>query len=143
MAKLGFSNRFLRIIKTLYEGNLSKIVTNGKPTADVKLGREVRQGCPLAMNLYIFFINPLLERLKSCMVGTNVGGETVRLAAYVDDIAIMTGEESDLERVETCLDEFMGATNSLLNQGKTNTLAIGSWTKKRVGKWIGWVSLTK
>ena len=55
--------------------------------------------------------------------------------------AIMTGEEADLERIEICLDDFMGATNSLLNKGKTNTLAIGSWTRKK--RWpVDWLGLT-
>ena len=63
MMKLGFSKTFLDMIRTLYEGNISKVVTNGKATADVQLGRGVRQGCPLAMYLYIIFINPLLESL--------------------------------------------------------------------------------
>ena len=141
MMKLGFSKTFLDMIRTLYEGNISKVVTNGKATADVQLGRGVRQGCPLAMYLYIIFINPLLERLKSCMVGTEVSGKTIKLAAYVDDIAIMTGEELDLEQVESRLDEFMGATNSIFNKEKTNTLAIGSCTEKR--NWpVNWLGLT-
>ena len=42
MMKLGFSKRFLDMIRTLYEGNISKIVTNGKATADVLLGTGVR-----------------------------------------------------------------------------------------------------
>ena len=78
MKKQGFSKKLLDMIKTLYEGNISKIVTNGKAITDVKLGRGVRQGCPLAMYLYIIFINPLLERLRSCMVGVNVGGKTIK-----------------------------------------------------------------
>ena len=70
-----------------------------------------------------------------------MSGKTIKLAAYVDDIAIMTGEELDLEQVESRLDEFMGATNSILNKGKTNTLAIGSWTEKR--NWpVNWLGLT-
>ena len=62
------------------------ILKNGKTTANVQLGRGVRQGCPLAMYLYIIFINPLLERHKSCMVATEVSGKTIKLAAYVEEV---------------------------------------------------------
>ena len=64
MKKLGFGERFVRILQTLYENNEARVLLSSVPSKAIRLERGVRQECPLAMLLYVVFVNPLVTALK-------------------------------------------------------------------------------
>ena len=77
------------------------------------------------------------------MVGTEVSGITIKLAAYIEDIAIITGEELDLEQIKSRLDEFMGPPTLSQTKEKPTRSPWAAGPRKGIGRWIGWVSVTK
>ena len=54
----------IKWIQTLYEHSTSKILINGEISNSFNIGRGVKQGCPMAMYLYILYIEPLILKLK-------------------------------------------------------------------------------
>ena len=53
MAKLGYSNTFINIVKKIYQNTESMISNNGFLSSLFPLTRGVRQGCPSSLLLYI------------------------------------------------------------------------------------------
>ena len=53
MAKLGYSNTFINIVKKIYQNTESMISNNGFLSSPFPLTRGVRQGCPLSLLLHI------------------------------------------------------------------------------------------
>ena len=54
----------MRILQTLYENNEARVLLSSVPSKAIRLERGVRQECPLAMLLYVVFVNPLVTALK-------------------------------------------------------------------------------
>ena len=112
-----------------------------KKSSDLK-GASDRDAMLCAMLLYVVFVNPLVLVL-SRQPGLSVGGETYKISAYVDDMAVVTDVTPRLMRtIADILDSFCRATNSVLNKVKTKSLKIGRWGSReenlveRASKWI-------
>ena len=90
LAASGFSEGFIQKVRVLYSGVESILKVNGGLSAPFKVGRGVRQGCPLSGMLYSLAIEPLLQRIRLTLRGVSVPGCNVplRLSAYADDIVI-------------------------------------------------------
>jgi hypothetical protein len=125
--KLGYNKNFIQVIKTLYENTVAKVLVNGVLSNEIKLGRGVRQGCPLAMYLYIIFLEPLLRQLKNVLPEIKISRANYVLTAYVDDVAIFIKNLEDFLRLGVILENFQRATNSKINKEKTQTLLLGGW----------------
>lgn len=97
MIHYGFNKSFIRLVKLLSEDNTAEIIVNAKITEPIKLERGFRQGCPLALYLYIIYINPFLTRLNLHLKGLNLKNIITKTSAFVDDVVIYTGNKSDLE----------------------------------------------
>ena len=122
MRKLGFGERFVRILETLYENNEARVLLNGIPGKATSLERGVRQGCPLVMLLYVIFI----KKGSRC---SRLGGEAYRVSAYVDNLAVVTDLNPRVMRTTAdILDSFCRATNLVLNKMKTKSLKIGRFS---------------
>ena len=139
MTKIGFNSRFIDTVATLYDHSQARVNVNGELGEPFNLERGVRQGCPLAMYMYIIFINPLLHRLKDSIKGASTGFTDFKVAGYVDDIVVFTDSLDDLWPMERELDRFTRATNSNLNKNKTNSLALGKMRRTQVWPidWLG------
>jgi hypothetical protein len=94
----GFSERFIQIIKIMYENATSSIQTNGHLSSPVPIRCSVRQGCPLSMQLFAQSLNPLLrileDKLPSIWVGRRKKKPTV--VAYADDVTIFITTPEDM-----------------------------------------------
>ena len=75
----------------MYEDTEARVVLNGVPGKPLELERGVRQGCPLAMLIYVVFVNPLVKSLRDRLPGVRVRGRTYKVSAYVDDLAVVLG----------------------------------------------------
>ena len=56
LAKLGFCDSFIKILKLFCSNVRSVIQINGNITSSFHMGRGVRQGCPLSMMIYVLKI---------------------------------------------------------------------------------------
>ncbi len=131
MAKFGFDPKFINFIKTLYDNAKAKALVNGTPSEPIHLKRGVRQGCPLAMYLYIIFLEPFLLLLKNKISPTYIKQSPYLLTAFVDDVSITISKLSNFKVLNECISTFEKGTNSKVNKSKTQTLALGTWINNK------------
>ena len=75
MVAFGFPSATIRWLQTLYETSEARVILNGTFGKPVVSEREIKQGFPLAMLLYIIYIGPLLLLVKKELtcICTNAG----------------------------------------------------------------------
>lgn len=64
LGKFGFGKRLVGWVKTLYKDARSRVKVNGVLTDSFKLGRSIRQGCPLSALLYAIAAEPFALQIK-------------------------------------------------------------------------------
>jgi len=106
MSFFRFPPLFIKWIQTLYEDSKIRVILNGKLGNEINMGRGIKQGCPLAMYLYIIYIEPLVINLQNNLKGIKIGSSRLKINAYVDDIVIFTSEPDDFILIDKTLDTF-------------------------------------
>jgi len=74
MVAFGFPPATIRWVQTLYETSEARVILNGTFGKPIVFERGIKQGCPLAMLLYIIYIEPLLLRFKKELAGVKIAG---------------------------------------------------------------------
>ena len=69
MAKMGFSQKWIKGVSSLYSCATSKVMIVGEKGLAFKLTRSVRQGCPMEPYLFLFFTEALSAYLAADFVG--------------------------------------------------------------------------
>ena len=69
----------------LHHGAKTRFIL-GNLTEDIDLTFSIRQGDPLAMLLYIVYIEPLLIFIANSTTGLSFGGIQEKVEAYCDDV---------------------------------------------------------
>jgi len=136
LAKLGFSETWIRWVKTLYLEASSAIKVNGTTGPTFQLARSVRQGCPLAPYLFILATDVLGHMLVDPRY--NVEGLTlprgglVRDQTFADDTALyLQGSPSNLDRAQNVLNIFCQASGAKVNWHKSAAI----WANKNKRDW--------
>ena len=94
MRKMNFSEKFCKWVKMLHVGAKTKFILQFLTKA-IEVSFSIRQGDPLAMILYIIYIEPLLLYLERVLVGLKVASIPQCVEAYCDDVNILTDSMSD------------------------------------------------
>ena len=131
MKKMNFSERFCSWVKMLHVGAKTKFILEFlTKTIDVRF--SIRQGDPLAMLLYIIYIEPLLLFLERKIVGLKCCGIPKCIEAYCDDINILTNQVSDFLVLDSAVRKFEEVSGAILSRNKKcKILGFGTW-KDRV-----------
>jgi hypothetical protein len=92
LAKLGFSDTWVRWVKLLYHAASSAIKVNGVISPDFQLSRSMRQGCPLGPYLFILATDVLGHMLADPRHGVEglslPRGGFIRYQTFVDDTTL-------------------------------------------------------
>uniref|UniRef100_A0A3B4URR0 Reverse transcriptase domain-containing protein n=1 Tax=Seriola dumerili TaxID=41447 RepID=A0A3B4URR0_SERDU len=91
LGKMGYGEGFIEWVKLLYTDARSVIKCNGFLTDSFRIGRSVRQGCPLSALLYSIVTEPLAQAIlqDKHILGINTpANRTVKITQYADDITI-------------------------------------------------------
>ena len=96
MKKMNFGTLFTSWISMLHEGATTRFIIAGLTRA-IQLFFSIRQGDPIAMLLYIIYVEPLLQALEKKMTGLKVAGIGKSLEAYCDDINVLTDKLADFD----------------------------------------------
>ncbi|KAL3683679.1 hypothetical protein R1sor_001701 [Riccia sorocarpa] len=118
-------------IKGLIEGGTSEVHVNGGFTEEIKMGRGVRQGCPLAHLLFAMTTQPLMralqeEECRGGIQGLNIGGGRRLLhQLFADDTGIcITADERQFNRLKEMIRDFEVASGASLNLQKSIVMQL-------------------
>lgn len=136
LTRLGFSDKWVRWVASLYQDTTSAIKINGSPGPDFRLERSVRQGCPLAPYLFILATDVLGHMLDDPKYGieglTLPRGGLVRDQTFADDTALYPkGHPANLDRAKEVLRIFCRASGAKINWHKSATI----WASKKGKPW--------
>jgi hypothetical protein len=85
------------LLKWCHFQGLCVWLSNRHGSIDIK--NFVRQGCPLSMNLFVLYIEPLIREMSLEVSGANVGIETIKVLGYADDINFVVQNDVESDRV--------------------------------------------
>jgi len=122
-------NYFRNWVKILYKNPESSVIVNQNLSESFKIGRSVRQGCPLSAILYTLCLENLLESVRKdpSIRGTQLPGNHVKkLVAYADDTTFFPKDITSMEKIVDKFKEFGKGSGAKINVEKSKIMKIGS-----------------
>ena len=130
MEKMNFGKVFISWMLMLHKGARTRFLL-GFLTRAIEVRFSIRQGDPLAMILYIIYIEPLLIALERSLVGLRLATIKQTLEAYCDDVNLLTDDLEDFGRMEDLVVKFENLSGALLSRNKKcQVVGFGGWAKK-------------
>ena len=145
LEKMNFGSTFFSWIKMLHHEASTCFILSSLTNA-VLVCFSIRQGDPLAMLLYIVYLEPLLSRLEQVLTGLQLRRPCPGmkpLDAYCDDLNIMTNDLDDFQRLDIEVQIFENLSGAILSRNcKSKIIGFGGWSKKE--NWpITWLACVK
>ena len=113
MRKMNFSSKFCSWIEMLHAGAKTRFILQCL-TKVISVSFSIRQGDPLAMLLYIIYVEPLLLYLERNIVGLRIGRISQCLEAYCDDLNILTDQILDFYVIDSAIRKFEAVSGAIL-----------------------------
>ena len=131
MEKMNFSVKFCNWVRMLHVGAKTRFILQFLTQA-INVSFSIRQGDPLAMILYVIYIEPLLLYLERAAVGLTLAGNIPQcIEAYCDDVNILTNSLSDFLVVDLAVKKFEAISGAILSRAKkSKVIGFGSWKDK-------------
>ena len=145
---MGFSSNCITAVSALYRNGSSKVMLAGGKGESLILSRSVRQGCPMAPYIFLFFAEAMSSYLSDVVVGIQglrIPHTTEELldTEFVDDKSLyVQGTKTNLRMVEKALEVFcLGSGAPKINWSKTiafwvSELPLPSWMPHCEFRWI-------
>ena len=100
-------------------------------TAAIDISFSIRQGDPLAMILYIFYVEPLLTYIEANISGMKIENFSQAVESSCDDCNILTSDLNDFEIIDEAVCKFENVSGAILSrQKKCKVIGFGSWKDK-------------
>ena len=128
-----FGSSTMNWIRLFYHNTESCILNNGWSSAVFKLGRGVRQGCPLSPYLFTLCAEILAETIRKNenIKGITINEQEIKIIQYADDTTlILDGSTVSFTTSLQILDLFNEMSGLRLNNKRTVALWIGANTGK-------------
>ena len=132
LESFNFGDSLKQWIKTFYQDMKACVTNNGYLSDFFKIGRGVRQGCPLSPYLFIITIEilSLTVRKSPNVTGITLSREEIKSSLFADDADdasfFINGSEKSFSSLINILEEFSAFSGLRLNIGKTTVLRIGT-----------------
>ena len=132
MLRMGFPPVWIRGVSALYRTAHSQVLLAGDRGERFALSRSVRQGCPLAPTLFLFFAEAMSSFWGSQGIGLTglrlpVREEDLLDAEFADDTAVyLQGQDANLARFQEALERFCDASGAKINWHKSFGFWVGS-----------------
>ena len=131
MRAMGFGALFISWIQMLHTGNSTRFIL-GSLSAPVDIVFSVRQGDPIALVLYLIFVEPLMLQIRQTVPGLPVGMADLKNEPYVDDATMLITSDHQLDLVDDLFRRFEGVSGAILNcSNKSKILGLGQWEGRR------------
>jgi retron-type reverse transcriptase len=125
LRRMGVDWRDRRLIGSLYMGQQVRIRIEGEYSEPGKIGRGVRQGCPLSPILFNIYIEEVIrETLEEVNEGIKVGGRIIKALRFADDQAMMAGSQGGLQKMIDKLNRISMEYDMRINIKKTKVMRI-------------------
>ncbi|KAE8954182.1 hypothetical protein PR003_g33661, partial [Phytophthora rubi] len=119
----GFGTTFRAWVKTFYHQTSVSLLLNSSPGDPFLLGAGVRQGDPLSPGLFVVFVEPLLNFLRSRFTDRGVAVKDMTLPhllmAFADDCTGLLKDVCDAKEFLRLVQEYATAAGLRLNVKKT------------------------
>ena len=115
LKRMNFSQQFIQQILDMHTGVTTRCIMN-KLTAEVSLTFSIRQGDPIAMLLYIFYMEPFLLRLEEITQGVKITDFSQKDEDYADDVEAMVEKEEDFIKIDILFQEFEACSGAVLSR---------------------------
>ena len=103
MSAMNFGDLYLSWISMLHDGATTCFILNFVTNA-IDVTFSIRQGDPLAMLLYIIYMEPLLVVLERILNGVRLSFAHEVLESYCDDLNVLTEDEEDLSKLSDTIE---------------------------------------
>ncbi|GAB9468938.1 Pollike protein [Globisporangium polare] len=132
LAHFGFGDNFVRWIMTFFKGTLVSMLFDGSPLATFELGVSVRQGDPISPALFVIFVEPMLNNIRSKLGDSGIKLENSTqphsVLSFADDSTGVLEDLNQAGKFLSCVEEFCTASGVKLNKSKTVILPFTPWT---------------
>ena len=125
LSHLGLSPKYIEMVKRLHENSFMRLYINGHLGPAISLSSGVRQGCPLAPQLFICAIEMFHRFANTRLPRFCLTSVPRSLACYADDITIFLPSANDLHIAKDTIYEFAEVSNELPNLDKCAIIPMG------------------
>lgn len=121
----GFGEHFKKSVRTLYASGHSSIKLPHGTTKRFRMGRGIRQGCPVSPDLFLLPMQILANLIeKSSLKGIAIAGKVISLSQLADDTTLFLQDRDQIDIAIKPLDTFSAASGLKLNLSKCDLLPI-------------------
>ena len=133
LKQYGIPNKFLNIIKTLYDGFQIKIVHNGMTSDPIVTEAGVRQGCILSQILLLIAMDWIMKRTSKGKTGIqwNVFKQLEDLE-FADDICLISHKFEHMQEKTNKLSQTANRAGLKINNNKTKYMTINMRSNKNI-----------
>uniref|UniRef100_A0A803JST4 Reverse transcriptase domain-containing protein n=1 Tax=Xenopus tropicalis TaxID=8364 RepID=A0A803JST4_XENTR len=127
MEKFGIGQKYINMVKLLYNSPNASIRINGELTLPFTLGRGTRQGCPLSPLLFALAMEPFAQHIRShpTIKGLRIGPIEERIQLYADDTLLYLGDRGNSVQSAMTTIHWFGCNSGLItNNSKSMALLI-------------------
>ena len=137
MKKMNFGKTFISWIAMLHKDAQTRFILSSLSQA-IAVNFSIRQGDPIAMILYIIYVEPLLVALEERLAGLPMphavqdqSNDKEVLEGYCDDLNILTNDLEDFEKLAAIITSFEGYSGAILSRNyKCKVIGFGKWVNK-------------
>ena len=120
--RCGINGRMLAAVKSLYHDVSYAVKVNGQLTDWFKVHNGVTQGCVLSCSLFQIYLNDLAIGINRLNCGVQVNGRNIGILMFADDIALITKNEVDLQRMLDYLNRWCKEWKLSINGEKSKVI---------------------
>jgi len=123
LIKFGFHHKTVQLILNMNKNLQCQVVFENSQSGNIKIERELRQGCPLSPLLFILFLEPMLKWISHINRGYTMsfGKKATKIpyTAFADDIAIYADKNTVLNKYIEAINKYLSTYSMKLNFNKS------------------------
>ena len=132
LERFNLGKTFVKFVRCCYSDIYSCVNNNGYTTNWFKLGRGVRQGCPLSCILFILCVEIMGTRIRKNIdiKGIKIGNVEQKLKQFADDCSCFLKNIESIYTLIDCIKGFSLQSGLKLNSEKSILFFLGPWKNK-------------